>query len=636
MSSVTDLGNGRGYVYVTDYTGVHTHVSPYGRWPVGRENTQDTLRDLRKQYFPANAPSASEGYASCLISITTAVAVNLTALTIDGVQQLGSSASMTAADEVQSAIDIADEINAHVAATDWRATSVDGVVYLQCLVAGSANNGFTPALTFSGPGMVYTVTESGGGRDSGGRPYRIFINSANVVVDPEDAVAVAANFAAATEITEEVSHWGLDSPAPVVRVPIIAGTIAFTRVANDTRVIIDGTAGGPLTSIIVTNAMDGDKLTLVAETGTPDFTVQSVTGLSLERDVTLGTGVSLDLWFSVDAGGEFIQSTASKFDSATMRANGIALPRQTGVYQLAPAAGTFTIKPGQTGVSGAGDVFEHNIGLIAPGLSPLPAALNFTFDVADAIPGDTGVVSGNGISIGLFGQPVNFTDSLGNILASLTDEMALSGLWTATWTYVGMVAGVATFNWSLIPDFSPANTEFIDPNWLIDDSIPDAKLATGIDGSKLSNDSVPEVALSPLVQAKINAQGRTTVTTTILSAAVLALNTTPVLAVAAPGAGYMIKVESVQAKITYTAPVYATNTTLQLIFSGASVSVAESATFLVKTTNAIINVPFNTTVGAGQTQLLENTALYWKVATGDPTAGASDITLYVTYSIMAV
>ncbi len=183
--------------------------------------------------------------------------------------------------------------------------------------------------------------------------------------------------------------------------------IIFTRSGNNTRVVVDGSTGsGTVENLAIAGMQDGDRLTFVGKAGSTAPVFVSNALLLLERDVTLDPGVSLTVWFSVDAapGGAFVQDSASRFDAATMRANNVNVPLVTGVYQFAPTSGTFTIKPGQTGVSGAGSVYEHNIGLIAPGLSPLPAALNFTFDVASAMPGDTGVISGNGISIGLFGQ----------------------------------------------------------------------------------------------------------------------------------------------------------------------------------------------------------------------------------------
>jgi hypothetical protein len=122
---------------------------------------------------------------------------------------------------------------------------------------------------------------------------------------------------------------------------------------------------------------------------------------------------------------------------------------------------------------------------------------------------------------------------------------------------------------------------------------------------------------------------------TIATADVLTLNTTPIEIVAAPGAGYAIEVISASMKMVYVSATYSTNTTLELITAGATNRQAE--TQIKNSASTIRRFADATTLGsATATQLLENAAVNVTVETGDPTAGDSDITVYVTYRIITL
>ena len=122
---------------------------------------------------------------------------------------------------------------------------------------------------------------------------------------------------------------------------------------------------------------------------------------------------------------------------------------------------------------------------------------------------------------------------------------------------------------------------------------------------------------------------------TIASADVLTLNTTPIEIVAAPGAGYAIEVISASMKMVYNSATYATNTSLELITAGATNS--QASTVIKNSASTIRRFADATTLAsATATQLVENAALNVTVASGDPTAGDSDITIYVTYRIITL
>jgi hypothetical protein len=120
---------------------------------------------------------------------------------------------------------------------------------------------------------------------------------------------------------------------------------------------------------------------------------------------------------------------------------------------------------------------------------------------------------------------------------------------------------------------------------------------------------------------------------TITTAQVLALNSTPLTIAAAPGAGFAIDVLSASMKMTYNSIAYTTNIQLELFTTGATAPQVFWASSLGLSSSAITRSQ-NTSGSANQ--LIENAALTVTVATGDPTAGDSDITVYVSYRIITL
>jgi len=332
--------------------------------------------------------------------------------------------------------------------------------------------------------------------------------------------------------------------------------------------------------------------------------------------------------------GQFSQVVPEPVDVAAIRASGLPVPLQPGAYQLTPGVGGIALlAPGSTGVSAfPGTIYEPNITLTGvPAV--LAATLSFTVDTTNAEDGDTGTISGGGVAITIGANQVVFTDPTAT-RATLSAEMALSGLWVAQWVVVDKASQIVSF--SVVPIFGTANTEYLDTPMYKNLSVTGAKIDDAtIDGStKLIDDSVDEVKLDALVRAKLNVQGRTIVPVAIPTGEMLALNTTRKLAVAAPGAGKAVVVTGVYASITYIAPIYATNINLQVISDTATAPQAESSLILVKTTNANVIIPLTTVVAAGETQIIENAAVYITTETGNATAGASNFTFYVEYMIV--
>jgi len=636
ISASTDLGNGDGYVYITNESGTLGTVFGY---PIGIKNGLLAINAVRKEFGPRNSKSAGAGYAVGYLTLTNAVADNLNTLTIGGVNQIGGAVAMTAANLVVSAAAIAAAVNAYVAVPNFRASASGASVIFTSEVATDAYNGDLIVPAFSGASTATTIPV-GGGRSQGFRPFRFFLDTrpaaTELVIDP-----------AAIEITDAVSWNDLGAPVTITTGTIASNTLSFQRLNDGSRmqVQIDGITavnnglGVPsnrITSIAFEGGCVGDIVLFsgMNGSGAPAVFVQGA-----DIDIALTTKSLADFNDTLEmryvGAGQFSQVVPEPVDVAAIRASGVAIPLQAGVYQLTPAGGTATIAPGQTGVSAfPGTVYEHDITLQGAPVV-LGGTLNFYVDVSTAILGDTGIIMGSGIAVTIGANAINFSD-FGGVKTSLTPELAASGRWAVRWVVANIVAGLENVSFTVLPDFGTTNTQFLTTAMYEDLSVTGAKMDNAtIDGAtKLIDDSVTEVKLDSLVRAKLNVQGRTIVPVAIPTAEMLALNTTRKLAVAAPGAGKAVVVTGVYASITYIAPVYATNINLQVISDTATSPQAESSLILVKTTNANVIIPLTAVVGAGETQIIENAAVYITVETGNPTAGASNFKFYVEYMIL--
>ncbi len=127
-----------------------------------------------------------------------------------------------------------------------------------------------------------------------------------------------------------------------------------------------------------------------------------------------------------------------------------------------------------------------------------------------------------------------------------------------------------------------------------------------------------------------------TTVTSLTSAQILALNTTPITLIAAPGAGYAINLISVMGSLTFATAAYATHTELDIIDATSSaVLFKDTATLLAATASKVATVPVNTNSNAGLV-VTANAAVNATVATGNPATGAGTLKLYTTYNIIAL
>jgi hypothetical protein len=121
---------------------------------------------------------------------------------------------------------------------------------------------------------------------------------------------------------------------------------------------------------------------------------------------------------------------------------------------------------------------------------------------------------------------------------------------------------------------------------------------------------------------------------TIPSADVLNLGTTPYLLIDSPGVGYYIQVLTAACKVNFNTTAYATNTTIN-IYTDTATRVQHVFSNGLNATLSRIAVSAQQGInGAADTQLISDKGVYLKTQTTSPTAGDSDIIIYLTYRII--
>jgi predicted methyltransferase len=101
-----------------------------------------------------------------------------------------------------------------------------------------------------------------------------------------------------------------------------------------------------------------------------------------------------------------------------------------------------------------------------------------------------------------------------------------------------------------------------------------------------------------------------------------------------PGVGYYIQVLTAACKVNFNTTAYATNTTIN-IYTDTATRVQHVFSNGLNATLSRIAVSAQQGInGAADTQLISDKGVYLKTQTTSPTAGDSDIIIYLTYRII--
>lgn len=118
--------------------------------------------------------------------------------------------------------------------------------------------------------------------------------------------------------------------------------------------------------------------------------------------------------------------------------------------------------------------------------------------------------------------------------------------------------------------------------------------------------------------------------TSLTSLQILALNSTPIELLPAPGAGMAYQIEDVYVRYNHVSAAYATNTTLIFRF-GSNTTFASNSTILTSVANRTSYIVKAAAAGTTLEQIASNTNFLAIVGTGNPTGGDGTIDIYVFY-----
>lgn len=267
-STIGDLGNGLGYIYVTAPDGT-TFISNIPNDETGARNVKSL--GLKASSLGANI----QAYGKIVVTGITGVG-SVSAIDVGGINQIKTAISYTGATTVSElATDIADGITSETPSSGFNYTAIsigDTVYVLAPSAAGSTVNGSTVSVTASGNATFSTVNISGGTSSSdtydAASGFRFFLNAAST--------ATEGDLTGATEITDYLIFQGFNSGIKYQSVTISGGVATIAREANIQYVIID-TEGGA----------GSDDLDSIYPMGFADSDIIIIRTLNNSRDVTI-------------------------------------------------------------------------------------------------------------------------------------------------------------------------------------------------------------------------------------------------------------------------------------------------------------------------------------------------------------
>lgn len=259
MAGISDLGNGIGYIYVTD---------PSDTNDIKHNIINDSLGARAAKIYglqAANVGANLRAYASVTISAITGVG-NFTKLDVNGIGQITSSIAYTGAtttSELAALIATAVNSTTPSSGVNYTAISISNVVYLFAPASsGDSVNGDAVVISFSA-NATGSSTDVSGGTDSYTNEYnsrfgyRFFIDASSSAVEGTTS---------GTEITEFLCTRGFEGGLPIITATIASGSITIERQAAIQYVAVDteGAAGTDnLDNINPVNFADGDIIHLL-------------------------------------------------------------------------------------------------------------------------------------------------------------------------------------------------------------------------------------------------------------------------------------------------------------------------------------------------------------------------------------
>jgi hypothetical protein len=245
MSYIQNLGNGRGYIYsaLPDGSKTIAYVEP---------NTVLGVRNMRLM-GALSAPISAARSAIATVQVTAVPSAgNITAVTINGVNQIAANVVATVGDVNQTASDIAAAINAFTpTGYPFTADALNDTVYIYSAPQdGSLVNGLTVNVSVSNIAITTTTIPFSGGSSEDGIFDTTF--GYEFYLDPSPLASNSSIGVNAEDITQYIVVRGLQSGifTESLSVSASAQLLNITRCSAFTNILTDTFSSNPQTDLV--------------------------------------------------------------------------------------------------------------------------------------------------------------------------------------------------------------------------------------------------------------------------------------------------------------------------------------------------------------------------------------------------
>ena len=291
--SISDIANGKGYVYVTQ---------PDGTTVV--DNIPNTCYNYRTQVKPLGVQAASVSanliaMGTITVNTNTSGSGNVTDITVATITQIGIAIPVGGVSTSETATLIRDGINSHVATSgvNYTATAKDSIVTLfSTASAGNTVNGDAVVAGSDDPSNITFTTTAISGGTSANVVYdetcglRFFLDADYAAAASScsgEGTAVQGNLTNAIEVTDYLVMQGVQSSVKTQELTISGGVIAPERTASRMIIDVDTQASAATDNLDTINAKDvaaGDQIILRGQSAA------RVTTLTALGNITLSAG----------------------------------------------------------------------------------------------------------------------------------------------------------------------------------------------------------------------------------------------------------------------------------------------------------------------------------------------------------
>ena len=323
---ISDLGNSRGYIYIT---------APNGTSIISAlVNTPENARNIKVDGLKGTATALNKKAYSTITFTAITGAGSITAITTaSGISQIGTSVAYTGATTTSElAALVAAEMNSHqdlAAEENCTAYAYGAVVYVYLeAAAGSTLNG-TPLVVTDTGNMTNVVTDFEGGSDATklydeSIGYRFFLNADYDATGCSGvSSATDSSLTNSWEITDYIIPLSMNMAIPVKSATISGGGITVARTSVDTLIYVDTesyAASDDLDTIVANGYANGDKITIRGNSSGRVTTVKDGTGnIELQSSNDFSTGatqvaITLQLkdstWYEVSRTSQSVGTTS--------------------------------------------------------------------------------------------------------------------------------------------------------------------------------------------------------------------------------------------------------------------------------------------------------------------------------------